>query len=176
MAEVEYSTGRLGRLVSRVEMAAASLLAAVTAITFVSVILRYFFSWSIPDGFDAGRNLMGILIFWGMAVAGFRGDHISVDVLWSVMGPRLRRATDLFGSIVTLFAMAVFCWKLFDKVLGTAASNVRTFDLQLPVWPYFLTAWFGILAAVLLLALRLYWLATGTSSYTIATSQPVKDV
>lgn len=149
---------RFGRLVNSVEVTAASLLAAVTAITFVSVILRYFFHWSIPDGFDIGRNLLGILIFWGIAIAGYRGDHITVDLLWTAVGRRAQRAIDIFAGCVTLAAMTVFAWMLFTKVVGTANANIRTFDLQLPVWPYFLVAWLGIAASVPLLVLRLWHL------------------
>jgi TRAP-type C4-dicarboxylate transport system permease small subunit len=150
-----------GRAIHAVEVTAASLLAAVTAITFVSVILRYLFSWSIPDGFDIGRNLLGILIFWGIALAGFRGDHIAVDILWNALGSRARRAMDLFATLVTLACMAVFAWMLAVKVISTAHDNVRTFDLQVPVWPYFLVGWLGIAAAVLLLVLRVWHLLTG---------------
>jgi hypothetical protein len=45
---------------------------------------------------------------------------------------------------------------LFDKVTSTRDSNVSTFDLRLPVWPFFLVAWIGDVAAVLLIALRTY--------------------
>jgi len=45
---------------------------------------------------------------------------------------------------------------LFDKVVSTRAENVSTFDLGLPVWPFFLVAWLGDVSAVLLIAVRTY--------------------
>jgi len=33
---------------------------------------------------------------------------------------------------------------------------VLTFDLRLPVWPFFLVAWIGDVSAVLLIAVRTY--------------------
>lgn len=142
------------RFIGLIEMTAAGFLAVVTALTFVSVILRYFFSWSIPDSYDLTRLLLGILIFWGMAVASYRGDHITVDLLWSAMPPRLQRVTDTFASIFTLVALVTFTWMFWTKVIGTRVDNVETYDLREPVWIYYLIAWIGLAAAVVLLVLR----------------------
>jgi TRAP-type C4-dicarboxylate transport system permease small subunit len=156
------ASGGLDRAIHLGELAAGWLLAAVTAITFVSVALRYVFSWSIPDGFDLGRNLLGILIFWGIALTGWRGDHITVDLVWGALGPKAKRTVDVFADLVTLAAMAVFAWMTVDKVLATATSNVRTFDLRLPVWGFYAVAALGSIGAVLLLALRVLRVASGT--------------
>jgi hypothetical protein len=45
---------------------------------------------------------------------------------------------------------------LFDKVVQTRAQHVLTYDLQLPTWPFFLVAWLGDVAAVLLIAVRTF--------------------
>ncbi len=142
------------RFIDAIEVTAAGFLAVVTLLTFVSVILRYFFAWSIPDSYDFTRLLLGILIFWGIAVASYRGDHISVDLLWSAASPRVQRAMDVFSALVTLVAMATFTWMFAEKVLNTRADNVGTFDLRQPVWIYFFVAWIGLASAVLLLVLR----------------------
>jgi len=149
-------SGHPDRLIEAIEWLAAWFLAAVTALTFVSVILRYFFAWAIPDTNDISRLLLAILIFWGMAGAGYRGEHITVDLLWSVLGPRLRRALDVFATSVTLLSMAVFMWMMGVKVVDTRRDHVLTFDINLPVWIWYLVAWLGLVAAVVLLAIRLW--------------------
>jgi TRAP-type C4-dicarboxylate transport system permease small subunit len=146
--------GPVDRFIGLIEVTAAGFLAVVTALTFVSVILRYFFSWAIPDSYDLTRLFLGIVIFWGMAVASFRGDHITVDLLWSAMPPPLQRVIDSFASVVTLIGLAAFTWMFWTKVIGTRADNVETFDLREPVWIYYLIAWIGLAAAVVLLILR----------------------
>jgi TRAP-type C4-dicarboxylate transport system permease small subunit len=89
-----------------------------------------------------------------MAVASYRGDHITVDLLWTALPPRARRVVDVFSAIVTLTAMAAFTWMFAEKVLGTRADNVGTFDLRQPVWIYYFVAWIGLAAAVVLLVVR----------------------
>jgi TRAP-type C4-dicarboxylate transport system permease small subunit len=142
------------RFIDLIEVTAAGFLAVVTLLVFVSVFLRYFFAWSIPDSYDFTRLLLGILIFWGMAVASYRGDHISVDLLWSAVPPWAKRLLDVFSALLTLVAMVVFTWMFTIKVLGTRSDNVGTFDLRQPVWIYYLIAWIGLASAVLLLVVR----------------------
>ena len=142
------------RFIGGAERVAGAFLAVVTALTFVSVVLRYIFNWSIPDSYDLSRNFLGILIFWGIAVTGFRGDHITVDLLWGALPPPGRRALDIAGTLFTLFCMAVFTWAMGAKVLDTLHSSEETYDLHMQVWPFYFAAWLGIAAAVLLLLVR----------------------
>ena len=148
--------GPVDRFIDLIEVTAAGFLAVVALLVFVSVFLRYLFSWSIPDAYDFSRLLLGILIFWGMAVASYRGDHITVDLLWTAVPPPARRATDVFSALVTLVAMAAFTWMFAEKVIGTRADHVGTFDLRQPVWIYYFIAWIGLAAAVLLLIARTF--------------------
>jgi TRAP-type C4-dicarboxylate transport system permease small subunit len=142
------------RFIDGIEVTAAAFLAAVTALTFVSVFLRYFFAWSIPDSYDISCLLLGILIFWGLAIASYRGEHICVDLVWT-MSPRwAQRAMDMFASVLTLVSMLAFTWMMWTKVMSTRSDNVLTFDTQMPVWLFYLVAWIGLAAAVALLCIR----------------------
>ena len=148
------NTSRLDRIIDAIEVTAAAFLAIVTANIFVAVILRYFFNTGIPDSYDFGRLLLGILIFWGIAVASYRGDHITVDLLWGACPPAVRRVMDIFANAVSLAAMAVLTWMVGGKVISTYADNVQTFDVNLPVWIAYLVAWIGIATSIVLLVVR----------------------
>ena len=63
---------------------------------------------------------------------------------------------DVFATLVLLFVVSVQTYTLFDKVSTTYGANVQTFDMRIPVWPFFAIAWVGDLAAVLLIAVRTY--------------------
>jgi TRAP-type transport system small permease protein len=146
----------MDRFIDAIELIAAFFVGLVAADTFISVMLRYFFNVSIPDSYDFGRLLLGILIFWGIAATSYRGGHITVDLLYANVGPKLQRILDVFATLVLLFVVAVQTYTLFDKVLVTYNDNVLTFDLRLPTWPFFLLAWLGDVSAVLLIAVRTY--------------------
>src|SRR6476619_2599396 len=144
------------RFIDSIELIAAFFVGMVAADIFTSVLLRYFFSVQIPDSYDFGRLLLGILIFWGIAATSYRGTHITVDLVYANVGPKLQRFIDVFATLVLLFVVSVQTWTLFDKVVSTRADNVLTFDLRLPTWPFFLVAWLGDVSAVLLIAVRTY--------------------
>jgi TRAP-type transport system small permease protein len=146
----------MDRFIDGIELAAAGFIGIVAADVFVSVLLRYLFSASIPDSYDFGRLLLGILIFWGIAATSYRGGHITVDLVWAAAGPRGKRLIDVFATLVLLLVVAVQTTMLFDKVRVTRAEHVLTFDLHLPTWPFFAVAWAGDVSAVILIAVRTY--------------------
>ncbi|HEY2528723.1 MAG TPA: TRAP transporter small permease [Xanthobacteraceae bacterium] len=150
------TSGPMDRFINAIELIAAIFVGIVAADIFVSVMLRYFFSLQIPDSYDFGRLLLGILVFWGIAATSYRGTHITVDLVYANAGRRTKRVIDVFATLVLLFVVTVQTYTLFDKVLGTRADNVLTYDLRLPVWPFYLVAWLGDVSAVLLIAVRTY--------------------
>lgn len=154
----------MDRFIDAIEWLAALFVGIVAADIFISVLLRYFFAIQIPDSYDFGRLLLGILIFWGIAATSYRGTHITVDLVWSAANTRWRRVIDVFATLVLLFVVTMQTVMLFDKVRTTYADNVLTFDLHLPTWPFFAVAWLGDVSAVLLIAIRTWRLITRPSA------------
>jgi len=144
----------MDRFIDTIEWIAAGFVGIVAANIFISVLLRNLFNYSIPDSFDIGRLMLGILIFWGIAATSYRGTHITVDLIWGNVGPKYQRMIDVFATLVVLFVVTVQTWTLFDKVRGTYNDNVTTFDMHMPTWPFFAVAWAGDVSAVLLIAIR----------------------
>src|SRR5499433_2675933 len=134
---------RMDRFIDGIELIAAIFVGIVAADIFVSVLLRYFFSVQIPDSYDFGRLLLGILIFWGIAATSYRGTHITVDLVYANVGPKLQRFIDVFATLVLLFVVSVQTWTLFDKVVSTRADNVLTFDRRWRPWRFFRVQWPG---------------------------------
>ena len=120
----------MDRFIDTIEWIAAAFVGIVAINIFVAVILRNTLNYAIPDSFDIGRMLLGILIFWGIAATSYRGGHITVDLIWANVGPKYQRWIDVFATLVLLFVVAVQTWTLFDKVQGTYNDNVLTFDMR----------------------------------------------
>jgi len=152
----EMKRASMDRFIDTIEWIAAGFVGIVAANIFISVLLRNLFNYSIPDSFDIGRLMLGILIFWGIAATSYRGTHITVDLIWGNVGPKYQRLIDVFATLVLLFVVTVQTWTLFDKVRGTYNDNVTTFDMHMPTWPFFAVAWAGDVSAVLLIAIRTY--------------------
>ena len=157
MSAVTASGGRRSladRIIHVIEWLAATFVGLVAANIFLAVVLRKFFSTSIPDSYDIGKMLLGTLIFWGIAATSYRGSHITVDLLWSGASTQHKRWIDIFATLVLLFVVTVQTITLFDKVRATYADHVLTYDMNIPTWPFFAVAWLGDVSAVLLIAIR----------------------
>jgi len=147
---------RMDRFIAAIELVAAFFIGLVAIDIFLTVVLRNFFSMALPDSYDIGQLLLGILIFWGIAATSYRGTHITVDVLWANVGPRYQRWIDVFATLVLLFVVAMQTYSLVDKVSSNYSANIQTFELRLPTWPFLAIAWSGDVSAVLLIAIRTY--------------------
>src|SRR6186713_1381085 len=146
----------MDRFIDTIEWIAAGFVGIVALNIFIGVLLRNTLNYSIPDAFDIGRLLLGILNFWGIAATSYRGGHITVDLIWANVGPKYQRAIDVFATLVLLFVVAVQTWTLLDKTTSTYADNLQTAELRLPFWPFYALAWAGDVSAVILIAVRTY--------------------
>ena len=148
--------GVMDRFIDSIEWIAAFFVGIVALNTFTAVLMRKFFAVTIPDYYNFGQFMLGILIFWGIAATSYRGTHITVDLVWANATPKYQRWIDVFATLVLLFVVTVQTWTLFDKVRGTYYDNVQTFEMHMPTWPFFAIAWIGDVSAVVLIAIRTY--------------------
>ena len=117
------SRGFMDRFIDTIELIAAIFVGIVAADIFISVLLRYFFSVQIPDSYDFGRLLLGILIFWGIAATSLsRHAHHRRSGLRQ-RRPALQRIIDVFATLVLLFVVTVQTYTLFDKVARPRAPT-----------------------------------------------------
>ncbi|QDZ00549.1 TRAP transporter small permease [Nitratireductor mangrovi] len=146
---------QIGRVAAAVDGAAAIFLAVITALTFLAVILRYVFVLPFPGSFDVSQMLLGVAIFWGIAAAAWRKEHIQVDLVWQLMPPALRRIVDIFADTLFLLFVVALTWMLLLQVGRVRSSGETTFELSIPIWPFHAVAWLGAAFCVLVLVARI---------------------
>src|SRR5258706_6490103 len=93
----------MDRFIDTIEWIAAGFVGIVALNIFIAVILRNTLNYAIPDSFDIGRMLLGILIFWGIAATSYRGGHITVDLIWANFGPKYYVLIDVVSDLGLLF-------------------------------------------------------------------------
>ena len=149
----------MNRLLSIVEYTAAGFLLAVALLTFGNVIFRDVLGSQIPDWFDLSKQLQGIAMFWGIAIATYRGGHICVDISWEHASARGRWLIDITATAVTLAFLLPLAWMVWVK-LGSAGTQT-TSDLRIPLKVFFAVSAAGVTATALLAAARLLQLVRG---------------
>jgi TRAP-type C4-dicarboxylate transport system permease small subunit len=163
----------IDRVIDVTERAAGIFLAAITALTFVSVILRVW-SIAIPDWYDVSRLMLGVTIFWGIASTCYRNEHIQVDILWEWLGPRGKQIIDLIATLVLFLFLLAFAYMLYFKVESGFRSHESTFDTRMPVWPFHALAAFGIVLATLLTAVRFIRILRGDRTSSARPIEPIQ--
>jgi TRAP-type C4-dicarboxylate transport system permease small subunit len=149
------------RFLAATENTAAVFLLLIALLTAGNVLLRDLLSIQIPDWFDGTKQLQGIALFWGIALATWRGSHICVDIVWEHLRARGRRLMDLVATAVVLVFLAPMAWMVWIKVGGTGTE--ATSDLRLPLAWFYSVGAVGATVAAVLAALRLVALALGKS-------------
>ncbi len=144
------------------ENLAALFLLLIALLVTVNVTLRYVLSIQVPDWFDFSRQLQAIAIFWGIAIATYRGSHICVDIVWEHLGSSGKRVLDLVATIITLLFLIPMAWMIWVKVGSTGTQ--ATSDLRLPLIPFYVVSAVGATVAVVLAGKRIWELWSGRHS------------
>jgi TRAP-type C4-dicarboxylate transport system permease small subunit len=131
----------LARAVRTVEGISALALAAMLLLVCASVTMRYLFNRPIPDTFDLSRMFLGVAVFWGIAAACVRDDHIRGDLLQGALRPPLKNFVNAFAQILVLVFIGLLAWKLWAKTWDVARTNQETAELRWKIWPFYLIAW-----------------------------------
>ncbi|MBN9426597.1 MAG: TRAP transporter small permease [Burkholderiales bacterium] len=161
------------RLLAATENVAAFFLLLIALLTAGNVVMRDLFSLQIPDWFDGSRQLQGIALFWGIAIATYHAGHICVDIVWEYMGKVGRRRLDLIATLITLAFLAPLAWMIWVKTGSTGTQ--ATSDLQLPLVAFYAVGAAGATVAALLAVVRIVELLRDRAPDTDATGQEIES-
>ena len=123
-------------------IAASAILFGMMALTFVDVVLRYVFNRPLRGALEVTELMLLVLIFAGLPLVSHANEHVTIDFIDRLLGPRaldaLKRAVHV-GCAALMFFLA---WLMWLKA-GTIAGYGDTTDvLKILVGPfvYFMVA------------------------------------
>ena len=90
-------------------------------------------------------------------LATYADRQVTVDILYELVGPRLKRGFDIAAHTINLMFMALFGFAMTFKVYDILRAGEISAELRIPVWTGYTLASLGILAAVATAAIR-WWL------------------
>jgi C4-dicarboxylate transporter DctQ subunit len=143
-------------LVAMLRIAAGAMLVASVGINFANIIGRYFFRVSLTWAEEAMLFLMIGSVFLGAGPVGWMGRHIRMDVVVSLLPPRMRQAFEIFSDLVTIatcVTIAIFAWPVMS-MLAELDQRSQTANIPLVIPQSAVPA--GLLLTALLIAVRLY--------------------
>lgn len=112
------------------------LMAAITMNVFVGVFWRYVLNSSLPWYEEAGKYLMFWLVFVAAPIVLKNRGQIALDILPSMLPPRLRNLNYLIIYAIVFALMCVFVWQGYSIAWIARKQQPSSFELSF-FWIYF---------------------------------------
>ena len=104
-------------------------------LTVVDVFFRDAFNISITGLFEVTEVLMGILVFSGVPIITSKNGHVSVTILDSFVGQKLRTIQKIIVNLVCVVILSMFAWQLWVVAGDLAGYNDVTLFARIPLSP-----------------------------------------
>ncbi|MDT0684231.1 TRAP transporter small permease [Roseicyclus sp. F158] len=140
------------------------MLLALTGVTLVDVLGRYFFSSPLPGATEMTELLVMAVVFAGLPAICLDDGHITVDLFTANLGGRAAAIQTAAARLVGAVILALVAWQLWEHGSRLASYGETTIYLRFPLGPVAKAA--SVLcaaSALLLLAMTLLRLPKGTS-------------
>ncbi|RIY40097.1 TRAP transporter small permease [Neopusillimonas maritima] len=139
-------------------------LMVILVLTFVDVFMRYVFASPITGATEVIRFCMALAVFAGLPVLTRDRGHITVSLIDNLLGAHALRIKQAVCDAVSLFAVMLLAWRLWDQAGLYVNTQAATIVLDLPMAPlvYVLFA-FTVLTAILLAAVMVNTLAAASA-------------
>lgn len=105
---------------------------AMLALTFADVFARYVFAAPVRGSLEVIEFCMALTIFTALPLVTRHEGHVTVGLLAGVGTRGLQQFRRVLCDALSLAALAILAWRLWEYAAGSAASGTRTMVLRLP--------------------------------------------
>ena len=126
------------------------LLIALTLLTSIDVVARYWFNSPIKGAFELTQLLLAALIFIAFPLTTAMREHIEVDLIANLMGGFLDRIFTFLAGLISAAVLFAISWNLFHHASKLISDGAVTDSLLLPLGPIgYLGALSSLLSGIL---------------------------
>ena len=131
-------------------IAASILLFGMMVLTFFDVVGRYLLNRPIRGAFEMTELALLVLIFAGLPLVSHADEHVTMDFIDRLLGPRARDLWIRFVHAVCAAIMFFIAWQTWIKAGKITAYGDTTDVLRILVGPfvYFMTAMVALTGAM----------------------------
>ena len=116
-------------------LASALLLVAMTLLTCVDVIARYWFNAPVNGAFELTQMMLAGLIFAALPMTTALGEHVDVDIFSTLLGARAQNFFRIIGQGISALVLFVLAWRLWAHGARLATDGAVSNSLELPLAP-----------------------------------------
>ena len=124
------------RVEAALGVVASVILLAMMLLTFVDVVARYGFSRPVRGAFEITELMLLVLIFAGLPLVSFTGEHALMDFVDRLLPSRAQRALDGLVQGVSAAIMFLLAWQVWLKADRIWAYRDATDVLRIVYGPF----------------------------------------
>ena len=101
--------------------AASAILLGMMLLTFVDVVARYVFNRPLSGAFEVTELMLVVLIFAGLPLVSYAGEHALMDFVDRLLGARPQRLLERLvqaACAAVMFLLAWLVWLKADRIWG----------------------------------------------------------
>jgi TRAP-type C4-dicarboxylate transport system permease small subunit len=131
-------------------VAASAILMAMMLLTVVDVVARYVFNRPVRGAFEVTELLLVVLIFAGLPLVSYSGEHALMDFIDRGLGPRGQRRLERAVQGLCAALMFGLAWLIWLKADRIWAYRDATDVLRIVYGPfvYFMAVMIGLAGAI----------------------------
>ncbi len=122
--------------------AASVILFCLMLVTFVDVIGRYGLNRPLTGAFEGTELMLLVLIFAGLPLVSHADEHVTMDFIDHMVGPRARAAIAALAQLVCAATLLGLSWLIWIKAgkIGAYADTTDVLKIPLAPFVYFMAA------------------------------------
>lgn len=144
---------RIPSLLDRLRLAqlwlAATALIVMMGVTVADVVMRYSLNRPIRGSYDLVEVLLVVFVFHAMSTTFLYRRNIVIDLVDSVVPPRVAAILIRIADGLSIIAIALFAFAMLGPALQAYDYGDRKLELQLPVFVMWIVALAGMAGALL---------------------------
>ena len=126
--------------------AASLILFALMVVTFIDVIGRYIFNHPLRGAFEGTELMLLVLIFAGLPLVSHADEHVTMDFIDHMLGPRGRTLLMRLSHVVCAAVLLLLSWLIWQKAGKISEYGDTTDVLRITLGPfiYFMAVMIGL--------------------------------
>jgi TRAP-type C4-dicarboxylate transport system permease small subunit len=126
--------GAIRRLqAAQLRLAAVALVTMMTG-TVLDVFFRYAFNKPLRISYDLVESMLVIYVFHGISSVFLARRNIVIDVIDSLVSPRILRVLAAIADIVSVMCLLLFLWGMFQPAMQAFQYGDRKLELGVPLY------------------------------------------
>jgi TRAP-type transport system small permease protein len=132
---------------AQLRLAAVALMTMMTG-TVLDVFFRYAFNKPLRISYDLVESMLVIYVFHGISSVFLARRNIVIDVIDSLVSPRILRALAAMADIVSVMCLLLFLWGMYQPAMQAFQYGDRKLELGVPLYVLWGFAIAGLLGSL----------------------------